>query len=41
MLVVLRQCHGAEDFDLRFPAHIHAGTMHDQDFGHYVFLSIG
>ncbi|MCX7142711.1 MAG: hypothetical protein NT123_16910 [Proteobacteria bacterium] len=27
VLIVLRQCHGAEDVKLGFAAHVHAGTV--------------
>ncbi len=38
LFVVLRQCHWPEGFDLSLTAHIHAGTMQDEQFlGHGIF----
>src|SRR5207248_7713948 len=38
MLIVFWQGHGAEDLGLDFAAHVHSGTMDDQDLRHNVYL---
>jgi hypothetical protein len=39
LLIVFWQCHGTEDIDLDFAAHIHADPVDNQDFWHLVSSS--
>ena len=38
VLIVFWQGHGAEGLNLGLPAHVHPGTVYDQDFRHILDL---